>query len=140
MWKLKSHLLCLFLTCVNKVDASFHDGDAIRTLLVTCPSIIGCFAFYYCFIGHLSNDVSQPAFSAVFFKMNPCFSSRQPHPDFHRLFQMRCMGRVYNLTLCISSLFRIACFRLIGRSAPKNETKIRSRLSCREVAKCLHFK
>ena len=88
IWKLKSHLLCLFLTCVNKVDASFHDGDAIRTLLVTCPSIIGCFAFYYCFIGHLSNDVSQPAFSAVFFKMNPCFSSRQPHPDFHRLFQM----------------------------------------------------
>ena len=88
MWKLKSHLLCLFLTCVNKVDASFHDGDAIRTLLVTCPSIIGCFAFYYCFIGHLSNDVSQPAFSAVFFKMNPCFSSRQPHPDFHHLFQM----------------------------------------------------
>ena len=47
---------------------------------------------------------------------------------------------VDNLTLCLSSLLRIACFRPELRSLPKIGVKIRKRLSYSLIAKSVHSK
>ena len=59
-------------------------------------------------------------------------------PFFSGVWRVGC--QVYNLTLCIFPLLRIACFRPDDRIASKNGMKNHCGLSFRSIAKSLHFK
>ena len=65
-------------------------------------------------------------------------SASESRPPFQAFGEPAVSG--YNLTLCISTRLRIACFRPDDRIASKNGMKISNRLSCSSIAKSLHFK